>query len=95
VASCAKPLVISSVAPPRRTTTTSSAPERCRTARKPSLIDSTPTTTVTTPVTPNNATSVELARSRMLRKFMTVTAPICASQFPSIVEAPIPCAGRP
>ena len=64
VCSCDRPLPISSVAPLRSTMATSSAPDMLSTARKPSPIDSTPMSTVTTPAMPTSATTDERQRSR-------------------------------
>jgi hypothetical protein len=76
VCSSVRPLPISSVAPLRRTIATSRAPDNVRTARKPALIDSTPMSTMTTPAMPTSATTDEVRRSDMLRRFIEVIAEI-------------------
>ena len=79
VCTCENPLVISSLAPPRSTMTTSSAPESSSTALKPAAIEKMPISTATTPAMPTIATSDVLLRSRMLRRFIAVTAAACFS----------------
>jgi hypothetical protein len=62
------------VAPLRSTIATWSEPEISSTARKPSAIDSTPMSTVTTPAMPISATTDEAIRCDILRRFMLVMA---------------------
>ena len=60
--------------PPRNTSATSSLPDRSSAARNPSPIDSSETSTATTPPMPMTATSDVPMRAGRLRRFIAVIA---------------------
>ncbi len=69
-----RPLVISDCDPLRRTIARSGDPVPCTAALKPSPIDSTDTSTTTTPAMPMTATIEELSRCGIVRMLTSVTA---------------------
>ena len=75
-ASPARPLVISSSAPPRMTMARSGSPALCIVRENPSAIDNTATNTMTTPAMPTTATADEPSRSRIVRMLSQVTEKI-------------------
>ena len=75
-ASPARPLDISSLAPPRMMRARSGWPAFFIAARKPSAIDSTATNTMTTPAMPTTATADEPRRWRMVRMLSQATEKI-------------------
>src|ERR1051326_3653338 len=85
-----KPLTISLSAPLRRTIAASGEPEAAMARRKPTAMDSTPTSTATTPATPNTAAATEPRRCGILRTPKVVIAPTCESQLtgPAMLDPP-------
>ncbi len=71
------PLVISSSAPVRKTSARSGAPAELIAAKKPCAIESTATSTMTTPAIPITATADDPSRCEIVRRFSHVTARIC------------------
>ena len=69
-----RPLVISDCDPLRRTIARLGDPVPCTAALNPSLIDSTDTSTTTTPAMPMTATTDELNRCGIVRMLTSVTA---------------------
>src|SRR6185369_7982668 len=76
-----KPPESSLFEPARMMIATSSEPEPSSATLKPAAIDRSATSTSVTPPTPRMATSDEDQRIGLLRRFMPVTAPICANAF--------------
>ena len=70
------PLVISLSAPLRITSARDVDPEPCMAAVKPEAIDSTETSTITTPAMPMMATPDEPSRCGMVRRLSAVTASV-------------------
>ncbi|MEZ5283541.1 MAG: hypothetical protein R2712_01785 [Vicinamibacterales bacterium] len=75
------PLVISESAPLRMTSARAGLPDSPIAAVKPAAIDSTDTSTTTTPAMPTMATPDEARRCGIVRRLSAVTARVCASQF--------------
>ena len=69
-----RPLVISLSAPLRITSTRAGEPASCIAALNPAAIDSTDTSTTTTPAMPMMATPDEPRRCGMVRRLRAVTA---------------------
>ena len=74
------PLTISLSAPLRRTIAASGEPEAVSVLWKPTPIDSTPTSTATTPAMPNTAAATEPRRCGMLSRPNLLTEATCESQ---------------
>ena len=72
-----RPLVISLSAPLRITSARTGEPDASIAAAKPWAIDSTETSTITTPAMPTMATPDEPRRCGMVRRFSIVTAIVC------------------
>ena len=76
-----RPLVISLSAPLRITSARTVEPDCSMAAEKPCAIDSTDTSTMTTPAMPTMATPEEPRRCGMVRRFSIVTAMVCLMKF--------------
>ena len=84
-----KPLTISLSAPLRRTMAASGEPEAVMAFLNPTPIESTPTSTATTPAMPITAAATEPSRCGMLSKPNLLTEATCESQLmgPAIRES--------
>ena len=78
--SSARPLTISLSAPERITMAVSGDPVAAIVLRNPSAMESTATKIATTPAMPTMATSDEVARWPIVRRFSSVTTTTCESQ---------------
>ena len=84
------PLTISLSAPLRSTSAASGEPDAAIVRRKPAAMDSTPTSTVTTPAMPMTAAPTEPRRCGMPSRPNLVTEAICDSQLigPAMSDPP-------
>jgi hypothetical protein len=76
----AEPAVISLSAPLRITIARIGDPDSCIAAVKPCAIESTETSTTTTPAMPTTATLDDPSRRGIVRRLSDVTATVCAIQ---------------